>query len=608
MGSYLGIPEDISGSKCKLFAYIKDRLQNRVNGWNSKWLSKGGKEVLIKSVAVALPTYMMSSFLLPLEICEQLTQAIARFWWSSDPEKRGIHWTKWEKMCRPKEEGGVGFRAIHEFNLALLAKQLWRLLMFPDSLLARIMRGKYYSYSSPLRAGHVESPSYGWQSIRAAKPLLMLGIVQKIHSGLNTRAWEDPWIPTSPARPANARTPVAHPRMTVSDFINRDTKEWNLRMLEEYMSPEEIPLIQSLAISKNFHMDSYSWSYTKHGLYTVKSGYWVARNLLNPVEGSYSEPSIRPLQAHAWRMKAPQKIRHLVWQIISGYLAVTKNLIHRGMRCDNNCPRCGAPEETINHAIFECPPALQTWALATTATPPTLFPSPDIYTNMDYLFWRRPDSEREDEDNDPFPWIIWFIWKARNEKLFQDLSRDPLGTVRHAEAECKAWYEANNKIPPSLVGQNQAISLRDICLVDGSWHQNHIFSGGGWIWMNQNGTQQMLGLHNQPRRLSPLHAELEVLLWAMQCVLQRSTSQMFGTDCQDVLKMIEKSHEWPKFSTELLEFKRLRSSFSSFSLVFVPRALVSKADHLARLARIYARPLSFVGFSIPEWLNTPTLV
>ena len=43
MGTYLGIPEDISGSKCKLFAFLKDKLMHRVNGWSSRWLSKGGK-------------------------------------------------------------------------------------------------------------------------------------------------------------------------------------------------------------------------------------------------------------------------------------------------------------------------------------------------------------------------------------------------------------------------------------------------------------------------------------------------------------------------------------------------------------------------------------
>ena len=137
MGTYLGIPEDISGSKCKLFAFLKDKLMNRVNEWTYRWLTKGGKEVLIKSILLDLPTYVMSTFLLSLEICENLASAIAQFWWSSNPPKRGIHWAKLEKVCLPREEGGIGFRMIHEFNLALLAKQLWMLIQFPDSRVAR---------------------------------------------------------------------------------------------------------------------------------------------------------------------------------------------------------------------------------------------------------------------------------------------------------------------------------------------------------------------------------------------------------------------------------------------------------------------------------------
>ena len=91
MGTYLGIPEDISGSKCKFFAFLKDKLMHKVNGWTCRRLSKGGKEVLIKSILPALPTYVMSTFLLPLEICENLASVIAQFWWSSNPPKRRIH-------------------------------------------------------------------------------------------------------------------------------------------------------------------------------------------------------------------------------------------------------------------------------------------------------------------------------------------------------------------------------------------------------------------------------------------------------------------------------------------------------------------------------------
>lgn len=47
-----------------------------------------------------------------------------------------------EKLCLSREEGGIGFEMIHEFNLALLAKKLWRLVQFPNSFVARVLRGK----------------------------------------------------------------------------------------------------------------------------------------------------------------------------------------------------------------------------------------------------------------------------------------------------------------------------------------------------------------------------------------------------------------------------------------------------------------------------------
>ena len=97
MRTYLEIQEDISGSKCKLFAFLKDKLMYNVNGWTERWLSKEEKEVLIKSPLLPLLIYVMSTFLLPLEICENLTSVIAQFWWSSNPLKKGIHWGKVRK-------------------------------------------------------------------------------------------------------------------------------------------------------------------------------------------------------------------------------------------------------------------------------------------------------------------------------------------------------------------------------------------------------------------------------------------------------------------------------------------------------------------------------
>ncbi|XP_056855051.1 uncharacterized protein LOC130504459 [Raphanus sativus] len=464
MGTYLGIPEDISGSKCKLFAFLKDKLMHRVNSWTGRWLSKGGKEVLIKSILLALPTYVMSTFLLPLEICENFASAIAQFWWSSNPPKRGIHWSKWEKVCLPREEGGIDFRMIHEFNLALLAKQLWRLTQNPDSLVARVLRGRYYRLSSPLRVNSVNSPSYVWtSSISAARELLLLGIRQKIHSGNEVKVWEDPWIPLNPARPAIPIAPVMNPNMRVSDLINQELKEWDVNLLEQYVRSDDIPLIRSLAVSTSHRPDTFCWNFTRHGQYTVKSGYWVAQNLLKDAdEKQMLEPSITKLQAFAWKIKAPKKICHFIWQLLTGHVAVTRNLARRNMRCDNYCPRCGEPEESVTNAIFECPSALQVWLHSSTPTNPGVFPAPSIYTNMNYLFWEKDGSLEPELDRDPYPWLIWYIWKARNDKLFRGIDRDPLELVRYAESECQAWFNANvipQLVQESTIQEPQVISL-----------------------------------------------------------------------------------------------------------------------------------------------------
>ena len=89
--------------------------------------------------------------------------------------KMGIHWAKWQKICLPREDGRIGFHMIHEYNMALLAKQLWRLFQYPYSLLTRVLRGRYYRMSSPLQIISVSSSSYVWTSISTARKLTAIG-------------------------------------------------------------------------------------------------------------------------------------------------------------------------------------------------------------------------------------------------------------------------------------------------------------------------------------------------------------------------------------------------------------------------------------------------
>lgn len=65
-----------------------------LNSWSTRLLYKGGKEVLITSISLALSTYFMANIFLPLDICEKLASDIARFWWSSNPPRKRFHWAK----------------------------------------------------------------------------------------------------------------------------------------------------------------------------------------------------------------------------------------------------------------------------------------------------------------------------------------------------------------------------------------------------------------------------------------------------------------------------------------------------------------------------------
>ena len=126
------------------FEYLIDRINQLVIGWKEKLLSSGGKETLIKAVAQAMPVFAMSVFKIPKKICKGMTDAIAKYWWGDDENQRRMHWFAWWKMCIPKEKGGMGFRDIHCFNLAMLAKQSWRLLQDSELLSARILKEVYY--------------------------------------------------------------------------------------------------------------------------------------------------------------------------------------------------------------------------------------------------------------------------------------------------------------------------------------------------------------------------------------------------------------------------------------------------------------------------------
>ncbi|XP_039687081.1 uncharacterized protein [Medicago truncatula] len=120
-GKYLALPSMVGRDCNATFSYIKYRVWKKINSWSSNCLSKAVREVVIKSVLQAIPLYVMSIFQLPATLIDTIEKMMNSFWWGHGrTTQRGINWMRWEKLSVPEVHGGMVFKDLSAFNLAML--------------------------------------------------------------------------------------------------------------------------------------------------------------------------------------------------------------------------------------------------------------------------------------------------------------------------------------------------------------------------------------------------------------------------------------------------------------------------------------------------------
>jgi hypothetical protein len=83
-------------------------MGKRMAMWSEKHLSAAAKELLIKAIAQAIPTYTMSIFHLSASFCEELAHGVRRYWWGEDDDNRRTHWIAWKSSTNASQEEGWG--------------------------------------------------------------------------------------------------------------------------------------------------------------------------------------------------------------------------------------------------------------------------------------------------------------------------------------------------------------------------------------------------------------------------------------------------------------------------------------------------------------------
>lgn len=361
------------------------------------------------------------------------------------------------------------------------------------------------------------------------RELLKEGLVRAVGNGRDTNIWSEKWILNSvPKFHMYREDSVIDLNLTIADLFIPGTHRWDESLVRRTFTVEDAELI--LKIRPNHCVeDYYKWGLTKDGSYSSQSGYRFIETLQNIDQPQQGLPPIeKKLWSSIWKIKVPSKLKHFLWKVLAGALAVKGTLRSRGIQLDTTCAVCASATESICHLLFHCPVAQEVWARSTIKLPQGGFSRSSVFLNIYHLLIVN-DKKGNEAQNNSFIWILWQICKGRNELIFARTQTSPVSILSKALEEASIWFAVNTtervesdnrsgrlttplKWSPPPVG-----SLK--CNVGIAWERPNGYNGASWILRDHNGMTIMHSRSSFSGVQSQMEAELLGLKFAVESMV-----------------------------------------------------------------------------------------
>lgn len=261
-----------------------------------------------------------------------------------------------ESLCKPKCMGGLGFRQLETFNQDLLAKQIWRIISEPDSLVARVLKGRYFRHQHIMDAEMGSNHSSIWRALMWSRTLLSEGLCWKVGDGACINTFEDIWL----SGPRSCLTPIPDCASFSKVKSLMVHGRWNIPLIQQIFSPHIYQKIISISISPTNRKDARYWKFDPKGKYSVRDGYKAALGLYEQ-PSSCSDPHQKSWWKFLWWLSIPPKVRIFWWRAFNNIIPTEQNLLAHHVPVTERCTMCQFNWDTSIHALFSCPKVKSCW-------------------------------------------------------------------------------------------------------------------------------------------------------------------------------------------------------------------------------------------------------
>eukprot|EP00253_Pinus_taeda_P027356 PITA_27356 len=421
---YLGVPLTAKPLHKNIWEPLINKMKDKVRKWTNRSLNLAGRLMLIKAVFHSIPIFMISTLPTPKGVLQQFRNIQRDFLWGRDEARKKWALVSWEKICKPKNHGGVGLDDQEILSNVLGAKFWWRWVKNPKAQWASIWKEKEGDLA------------LFWEDKWQQEPILLKEDFLNLKHETNTQGltrvkdfWDD-----------------IHNTGKWRIWKNIDCR--NDRILKTKAEALGKMLEQRMILVLG-GQDQLRWGNNNEGIFNIKE----AKSILLELASQAPNQTWKNL----WRHQGWMKIKLFMWLFHHRKILTWDNIRKRGMIGPSICQLYEAQEENMEHLLNSCKFTSRLW---------------DAFANIFQQIDRNKESitntlnrwRRNFSDNEVLnlawalmpSFIIWNIWKEMNKRIFKNEKNPALSLFDHILKQIKEMVSSTirnlPKNPPS--GEN----------------------------------------------------------------------------------------------------------------------------------------------------------